>query len=1369
MKRIRQLEAASLGASAFLAVATYLTVSTGSAVEANPLVAALIGSVPWFALAGVKLLAVVGAFAVFRRVDSIELDGVDSSRIATGGAVATTALLFANVANDFLILVETFPDTFLVGSTVGFSAVTAGVCFVLLARNKIVARMAGGFNSLPERKALAAVGMVFLVAFSPMTGLAIQTDTVGSVDSETAFSWTEEYSDTSEGGAIGFIPGKNYVVEGAPFGGSATVYNASDGYSSVTSISVQEEIRDIQATKDHLVVTDVYNVRVHTNASGFSEERVISFSNIIGEAHINPANSSEMVVRETSGSTFIVNLETGNKLRSTSLATGGGVKYHPDGDVFAAVDDNNDAIDVFYSSNLSSKKTISTSSHIGSIGRQGVAFSPNGDYIMVGDGGGNWEVLNYDTGATLDTGSTGSNKIMGIQFSPDGSYFGVAPSGESLHVYDWNGSGASLNTTKVNKGTGENDVAWGDNRIGHSGGDGVGVYTAPDVSASSSGSGSTVSGVVTDQNGNPVPNATVRVTGVDYSALSTSDLEARADELLDEAEDPRPSSWDPELAPVDEIAEPADSLYVSTYTPSGAGVNNPVGDSKLAAEWTVHLDASEPVVFTVRDPNKGGLLSATNAHDRDLPGNIIRPDAPVTLYQLDAAGDTVRTITVPIDETKGGTVTDEMEYGEKRLSPGFYAVVPPNASAPQSTIVVGDPSEIVAEMSRELRNEAGQLTEKAKDIRERFESGKFTSTRVTTDANGEFTASVGSNVETVSITAYRVPQGMDPNETTRADIREYYNAMVFSGADPSTSSFPTGSLDGGLSVEYRNSFDPTAANASNVSLSEVVPAFYLPADAERVDVPGPNATVNVYKTSTPRFANSSALTNRSNWLENALQNATFGELPPALQSYLNNTNQSLSQVRDRLHNVTKQNEWLKQRYKELLADDRNVSVAELEKQLQNQTRTSEELREEILALRQAIATMDNTVTVEPPDVEKSGDTVSLAWGVPMDLDAGNVSVMAHYANGTSRVVPGEYVAVDTSPIGDDTVRVEQYPLGSADPASVQFELLAANAEDTAKRSDSVKNPTFKGSLPRIDSIVLSSVTPGPNENVSLTVDPSDAGSFKRVTGATVYAPDGSELGTSPVSDGRTVSFTTSGAGVHHIALSMETTGGESVEIPVRIRTYSQDVERPPTLSLKDSPVGEYVLASGEFDGAEITTENAGQRATVTAILPGDTDDVPSNMHVHLEEVAIPSSAETTIQLVRGEEERSVDQSVPVSIHFKSPAQSDVLVYRNGAPVPAGEGNAKGARRTTGSALVVETVTDSSGSVTVSKQTNPSFLDRVGFAVAQLLNGPLLAVSFPVPASVPVDTAGTLAASVAAPDAATSTVASDAAAAVGVQA
>jgi hypothetical protein len=822
-------------------------------------------------------------------------------------------------------------------------------------------------------------------------------------------------------------------------------------------------------------------------------------------------------------------------------------------------------------------------------------------------------------------------------------------------------------------------------------------------------------------------NATVKLIGVDHSQIqleNADDLDERADDLLEEARNAKPPSWekDLDLTGSSGLFGDVSSEYPAVHSAQDWGLEK-WEDTTSLGDPLVQVPANQPVVLSAWDPTKSSLIeSEVNS---DLPGKTTESD--IQLTYLDATGDTLKTETIPLSQTYqvGVVTTSEHQYAKVELSPGFYEISV-NGSDVSYTIVAGNPDEITAEVAKDLRNRADQLSEQAKNARQQFEDGKFTATTVTTNENGSFSVSLPENVKTVSATAYKVPQGMDPENATRADIREFYNTMNITRS--------TSDADEPFAVTHHGITREEANLTAAAELDEPVPAFYLPDGSTETDVPAGNVTLDVYKTDVPTLAETQITANRSQLRDWWLSNLSYSDLPPALQDRWNATNATLQEVRDDLYNVTQANEELRRQVEELLAQQRNTTVEEVRVSLRESDKGREALLEEVAALREIIAQQDATVTIPDPEVERSesAESVSLSWSVPGELDSGNFSVLANYANGTTRTVGDEHISVDQGSIpGQSTVvRVSEYPLGASDPSSVQFELQAASAEGWGSSQAVVKNPTFDGELPSIDSVSVSSVAPGPSENVTVRVSPSESGSWKRLTNVSAIGPDGSSIGTSSIEDGRRLSFTTNGEGVHTLRLTAETTNGEEVVIPVRVKAVGREVDQSPTLSVKESAVGEYVLTSGEFERAEVSTENARQQVTVTAQLPSG-DEVPNEVDVHLEEIATPSSSSVSVQLVRGESEESVSQHVPVQIHM-SATTDDVLLWRNGNAVSR-DGGQWGKAELQGDQLVLKTYTDSNGDLEISKENDPGLIASVSHGFSRLTQSFALVVSFAIDA------------------------------------
>lgn len=835
-------------------------------------------------------------------------------------------------------------------------------------------------------------------------------------------------------------------------------------------------------------------------------------------------------------------------------------------------------------------------------------------------------------------------------------------------------------------------------------GDGVAESYIWDYRANKNGT-ELVTGKVTSSSGAPVSNATV----VGYAATWPSKTVQESRDTLTDLADPTPQAWrdlpnDPDLLGTHWSPENVDN-YVATNTLDALPDTRPwVDNPNLDDTATIDLPANQEIILSAWDADATGLGTnrcvpgVGSEYDCQMPGEH-RSEATIVIERITASGDVTTSSTVELDQQSGGGYLDpdSFSYTTVDLSPGFYYIHEEGAprGVPRK---VGTTSSI---LDRYQQDVSGALTDSAQQLKNHMDSNDVVRVATSTDAQGRYSLGVPGNTKAVTIQAYHAPaitqlQGTDPASLTQQDIL----------------------------TEYNNALETAPADRTELEQQVVDSSVYFPTRTRTVDPPESGVDMTLYSLSSPPNANISGLQDQLDRLRDLIENGTFSDLPPALQQRLEETGaEELRATYSELVGLVRSYPPVKETYLELSDRDQIAEPSELSKA---------ELRAEISAMNQALYQTDLTGEIDPPEIEETAETISVSWGVPgMDLSEANVSVIAHYANGTSSVVSEEYISKDTSLIGTDTVRVNEYPLGEADPASVQFELRIAGEDGLRGRKDVIKNPTFDGPLPRLDSVSLSSVAPGPNENVTVRVSPSEAGSFRKISNVSVYGPDGSAVGTSGISNGNKLSFTTNGKGIHQIRLQLETTGGETVTLPVRVKALQTDTSRPPTITARDSPIGLYALTSGEIDHARISHEGAGERTSIMAELI-DGAGTPANVDVHLEELTLPGDTELTLTLTKGEDGSRLNQHVPVTIHHRQPGD-DAILWRGGEPIAidSDEGTRWGAAHTTGSSLVINTYTDEGGSVTIHKINNPTFWQSTyHWAMLQTsgLNIPLLMAS-----------------------------------------
>ncbi|WP_373189976.1 S8 family serine peptidase [Halolamina sp.] len=815
------------------------------------------------------------------------------------------------------------------------------------------------------------------------------------------------------------------------------------------------------------------------------------------------------------------------------------------------------------------------------------------------------------------------------------------------------------------------------------------------------------SDTVANQNSQPVSNATVEVIGVDYSQISASGaqtLEERADELIDEAQNPKPTSWDPNRALTGSSGFYAntDAEYVAVHNKADWGLAKWADEPQLG-EPRLQVPADQEVALSVWDASGGGLVQ--DGVNSDLPGAVV-DDRDIVIETLAASGESIGTTTLSTSTTydvsfPGG----EHDLSTTTLPAGFYRVYPKGSPGQAIVIVAGDPTEIVSAITSDLKSEAGTLTNRAQSIRDNFDQGKFTSTTVTTNENGEWSASVGSNVETVAVQAYKRPPGLstDAANLEIADIRTYYETTQYEGS------------------------------------------YILPSSPTRADVPNSGVTVRVREFAAPQYGDLGRYQNLAAALDDLLANTNLDETVAALQQRLDSeTTTRLRETYRSIRTLAENNEKVRDRASDYLGDGESLlrPADEL---------SDAELRQRINAIERAITTTRATVGTDSAETALGDGTVTARFPFDTGVSRDQITIFAHYSNGTTVPInaSSEYVTVKggISPLGGDTVVISEFPVGSSDPAAVRFSVRAATDEGLAKASTTVSNPSSGAEPPGLSSIRVDSLRPGPDETVGFELRGTDDSTITNITTVEAFGPDGSTVTTS-VTGKRTGSLATNGKGVHMARVTFETADGQTGTVTVRLAASNVDRKLPPGIQVRESPFGTFALVGDGFEAGDVEVEPGGSRITVTGQIPED-GEAPNTVHVYTSAVSLPSDSVVNIRVVRGADGQAVTKHVPVSVHMSAFELAESTAYRGGDAIPLPGGNSAGNVTVNGSEVLVDTYTDENGELTLSTNTNPGIVDRVRYRVDLFVGqievpstGLGVAAVPPLP-TTPVDTAGGL--------------------------
>ena len=776
-----------------------------------------------------------------------------------------------------------------------------------------------------------------------------------------------------------------------------------------------------------------------------------------------------------------------------------------------------------------------------------------------------------------------------------------------------------------------------------------------------------LSGQVTNQNGQPVSNATVTVTGIDREQLNVnpSELDSRAQEILNELENSRP----PEFS-ADRTLVGGDGLFTDASTPYVAA--HPKADWGLAAYTDtpqlgnprVQLPAGEEIALSVWDPTSGGFLQ--DGVNSDLPGGTA-DDTDIVIESVDHTGDTVDTRTVETDTTYDvGLAGGEHQLATTSLPAGFYRVYPEDNPETGYVIVVGDPQDIANSIQTDLKNEAGQYTAQAEAAREYLNNDVLVQYTTTTNANGSFSVDVPDSVTRVSVQAHKAPPGLqqDPQNTSLQDVREFYAVTDYNGS------------------------------------------YVVPAEAGTYSVPTNDITIDVVETEAPKFADLGRFSNATEAFQALLQNLSYSDLPGPIQQRLDELDRGqLEETSERLQLLTNQNSELEARVEELT--NRDLSEITINDS------SDEELREQIQAQQQAINELRSTIESSESTAEVASGAANSSATFAESLTEEQVRVVAQFPNGTSKEVPMEYITVDQSVgsivgQGGTQVAVENYPVGDA--SGVQFAYTVATEKGIGKTSTSATDPTADAI--GLDAISLSSLRPGPDEQVDVTLVGDDETQVMNITNVRAVAPDGTELDTS--TDGpQTATFTTSGEGRHYVEVEFQTASGGQGTLTHRIAAADVDQDMPPGVRVKQTPFGTLAVVGDGYEAGSVEVSNGGQQIDVTAQVGADAD-APARTHLYAHGADLPPTSTLSVDIVRGDQQRAVQRHIEVTAHLPAISSDKATLYRGDDALPR-EGEGKLASvSTSADETTIVTVTDARGSLQLETNSNPGRFERISW-------------------------------------------------------
>lgn len=1082
---------------------------------------------------------------------------------------------------------------------------------------------------------------------------------------------------------VGVAAGSEGIMEGMYADGSvawtldltaSTVKNASSP-SSFNTVASNGSVAFAGDGDGNIVATDI-------------QTGAIVWEQSTGMGDIQESTLSDGILVVSGGSEVrALNASTGSEAWNASVAVGNDAYVSAvDGNLYSNHDSTGEVgeYDIQTGEKLGVKASYGGGMYDLAVSSDRIAVADNYDNLRVLDRS-SGEELWTDTGAWTDVGAS-DGKVFASEsdgtlsvFTSDGSLlYSKSESNTHRHEYGTFAGGRVIvggEYVKVFDGDGKTLTSRKTMAIGQY----FGVAMADGTSLpGSTDPGVGVSGRVVDQDGNAVPGASVEVWSVNKTTFEDpSKYDDRISELKDAAENPLPSEWKNQggtdfdvkgsygsSSGVYPLIHHESAWDRATSTPitgvRGGELSTPV----------VRATPGEPYRLSLWDATKeseGDAIGFTDPYDKQLTG--ASDSGEFKVEKLGPTGDVVDSYTASTAETHEskralGGVQKTHETASVAFDAGIYRITAVE-SGNQYFVVSGDPDTISAQLSTELRTEAGELSKQAQDLQDRINASQFDRTVVTADENGEFSVPMDPAHETVHLQAY----------TSTGDI-----------LTPQELSDMT--LDGVL-----NTYEQTDYNGS----------VYLPDGITAADPPESGVVVETREINSP----TTDLENTSKELQELLD--LFGaENYAELKSILMNPSESVNstELQNRYNAIVVgliEGTPLEPVFAEL-AEQAGVTPT-IDKEHDRET-----MEEQLALAQQVIATAGTQSETTGEEIEiDAGNNESVTVTIPTDsdLEASDLTVIVGDDNGTSSIVPDGNVTEDTNVVGPDTIEVDLGFNASDLQKTVEVVTVDNETGDVTRDSARIQNPAFNGDIPQVESLNVDTLRPGVGDQV--VVDATGGEGFRAVTGATVYSPTGEEL-TADVSGGE-VAFDTTSAGVHTVQVALQSTSNDTVTETIRVKAVEERKNMPPTVSQGSGPTGQYAVASDGVDSARIDVSDAGQSVGVTARFADG--DVPDN-EVHVQALGAQFAAQDYTVRVTDETGSTINDAVTVAVHTSS-VSDGAHIRVNGNAVPVGESNGYGSVERAGGGLVVHTVAEG-GSVDVSVDNNPGILDRVAWFI-----------------------------------------------------
>lgn len=780
-----------------------------------------------------------------------------------------------------------------------------------------------------------------------------------------------------------------------------------------------------------------------------------------------------------------------------------------------------------------------------------------------------------------------------------------------------------------------------------------------------------INGTVGTSDGGGVPDGTiVEAYGVRETNIQPGDAETlreRAKELRDEMRsfDPEQVGWDSDLKLTGDNGEFAKTgnEYVAVHRESDWGLSG-WADSQELGSPILSAPADESFIMSVWDPSDSPLIQ--DGADEDLPGTI-QDDTDIIVQQLDYKGDIVDTERIETSSTYDSSDfsgASNHDYARVNLPPGFYRVKA-EGSPFSYVMTVGSPNELAQTITDELETEANQRSEQAERVTDLMSQDKVVELTTTTytenGTSGKFNfTNIPDDVNVVAVQAYspaaKEYQLDDPANASIQDLREVAALDSYNGS------------------------------------------FYVTPIAKDVSVPSSDVQITATEVSGTPYMDPGRFQNKTAWLQELLTNESFSG---TVKEYLDLNETNTDRIREDLQRLKNQNSELEGRYQELLEDYQERTGTE---DPGNMT--------EVRLLRQAVRDLQGELQAvkDETDTEFSDGTASATIPWEGDLDPEAVNVVAHFpSEGVSKPVPDEYISVNKRAGQGDVLQIEDYPVPEGSP-TVTFGMTVSgeDGEEIGNEKVPVNNPGFNGRVLSLESVSVSTLRPGPSEEVNIRVNPEDESARVQSVNATITGPNGEVNATNGDSES-VVQFNTDGAGEYYVTLNIRDTEGNQWREGFALKAGKEQVTNPPSVRARDGFTGKYAVVGDGLRGGDIRTNGGAVKTTAISAA----DEIPGSVHFYTAEVS-NNFQNTNVQVLKqsgdGEPE-TVRKHVKVFLHTAKITE-DAVVYRNeNQPLKVGGSTAYGTITCPESeqGCTIQTYTEGDGTASVKVVNNPNVI------------------------------------------------------------